>query len=36
LDGDMDGVVTRKGCRAGEQFCDVCRGESRKRVRIAA
>jgi hypothetical protein len=33
LDGDMDGDVTRKGCRMGEQFCDVCRGESKKRIR---
>lgn len=33
LDGDMDGGSTRTGCRTGEQFCDVCRGESRKRIR---
>ena len=36
LDSDMDGDVTRKGCREGEQFCDVCRGEGKKRVRTAA
>ena len=36
LDSDMDGDVTRKGCREGEQFCDVCRGESKKRIRTAA
>ena len=33
LDSDIDGDVTRKGCREGEQFCDVCRSESKKRVR---
>ena len=33
LDADMDGDVTRTNCRAGEQFCDVCRGQSRKRIR---
>jgi hypothetical protein len=36
LDGDMDGDVTRKGCRVGEQFCDVCRGKSKRRVRMIA
>ena len=36
LDGDMDGDVTRKGYRVGEQFCDVCRGESKRRVRTTA
>jgi hypothetical protein len=29
----MDGDVTRKGCRVGEQFCDIYRGESKRRVR---
>ncbi|KAL1581793.1 hypothetical protein WHR41_09638 [Cladosporium halotolerans] len=33
LDADMDGDVTRTNCRAGEQFCDVCRGQGRKRIR---
>jgi superfamily II DNA helicase RecQ len=33
LDADMDGDGTRTSCRTGEQFCDVCRGKSRKRVR---
>jgi superfamily II DNA helicase RecQ len=31
LDAEMDGDVTRTGCRTGEVFCDVCRGVSRKR-----
>ncbi|XP_022163480.1 uncharacterized protein LOC111028984 [Myzus persicae] len=34
LDADMDGDITRTSCRAGEQFCDVCRGEGRKRIRV--
>jgi superfamily II DNA helicase RecQ len=34
LDADMDGEITRTSCRAGEQFCDVCRGEGRKRIRM--
>jgi len=34
LDADMDGDGTRTSCRAGEQFCDVCRGEGRKRIRV--
>lgn len=33
LDADIDGDCTRTSCRPGEQVCDVCRGESRKRVR---
>ena len=34
LDADMDGDSTRTGCRTGEQFCDVCRGQGRKRIRV--
>jgi superfamily II DNA helicase RecQ len=34
LDADMDGDGTRTGCRTGEQFCDVCRGQGRKRIRV--
>jgi superfamily II DNA helicase RecQ len=34
LDADMDGDSTRTSCRTGEQFCDVCRGEGRKRIRV--
>ncbi|KAI7053814.1 hypothetical protein KC339_g18639, partial [Hortaea werneckii] len=34
LDADMDGDVTRTSCRTGEQFCDVCRGQGRKRIRV--
>lgn len=36
LDSDMDSDVIRKGCCAGEQFYDIYRSESRKRVRTAA
>jgi superfamily II DNA helicase RecQ len=34
LDADMDGDSTRTSCRTGEQFCDVCRGQGRKRIRV--
>jgi hypothetical protein len=34
LDADMDGDSTRTSCRTGEQFCDVCRREGRKRIRV--
>ena len=30
----MDGESERKACRAGEQFCDVCRGHRTKRARV--
>ena len=34
LDADMDGDSTRTSCRIGEQFCDVCYGQGRKRIRV--
>jgi hypothetical protein len=34
LDADMDGDSTRTSCRTGEQFCDVCYRQGRKRIRI--
>jgi hypothetical protein len=34
LDADMDGDSTRTSCRTGEQFCDVCYGQGRKRIRV--
>ena len=34
LDADMDSDSIRTGCRIGEQFCDVCRGQGRKRIRM--
>lgn len=36
MDSYMDGDVgePRTTCRAGEQFCDVCRGQGSKRVRV--
>lgn len=34
LDADMDGDSTRTSCRTGERFCDVCRGQGRKRIRV--
>jgi hypothetical protein len=34
LDADIDGDGTWTGCRAGEQFCDVCRGEGRKWIHM--
>jgi superfamily II DNA helicase RecQ len=34
LDADMDGDSTRTSCRTGEQFCDVCCGQGRKRIRV--
>lgn len=36
LDQDMDGDQERKACRTGEQFCDVCQGQGKKRVRVVA
>jgi hypothetical protein len=32
LDADIDGNSTRTSCYTGEQFCDVYRGEGRKRI----
>jgi hypothetical protein len=34
LDADMDGDSIRTSCCTGEQFCDMCRGEGRKRIRV--
>jgi superfamily II DNA helicase RecQ len=34
LDADMDGDSTRTSCCTGEQFCDVCYGQGRKRIRV--
>jgi hypothetical protein len=34
IDAYMDGDEKRTTCRAGEQFCDVCRGRGQKRVRV--
>jgi hypothetical protein len=34
LDADMDSDSTRTSCHTGEQFCDVCRGEGRKRIHV--
>lgn len=33
LDADMDGDVTQTNCCTGEQFCDMCQGQSQKRIR---
>ena len=34
LDQGMDGDQDREACRIGEQFCDVCQGQGKKRVRV--
>jgi hypothetical protein len=34
LDADIDGDSIRTSCRTGEQFCNVCRREGRKRIRV--
>lgn len=34
MDRYMDGESERRSCRAGEQFCDVCRGRGTKRARV--
>jgi hypothetical protein len=34
LDADMDGDSTRTSCRTGEQFCDICYRQGRKRIRV--
>lgn len=34
LDRDMDGNSERTACRTGEQFCDVCRGLGKRRMRV--
>ncbi|KAK6433365.1 hypothetical protein LTR95_010457 [Oleoguttula sp. CCFEE 5521] len=36
LDRDMDGDQERTSCRTGEQFCDVCRGQGKKRACVVA
>ena len=33
LDSDIDSDVIRKDCYVEEQFCDIYRGESKRRVR---
>jgi superfamily II DNA helicase RecQ len=34
LDADMDSDSTWTSCRTGEQFCDMCRREGQKRIRV--